>query len=149
MKTASILFLFSVQISAFSITNRFIIDKLTATPELRVNIRKNQTLVDIDEFNIDKKFNESVDVNIKAGNDFVESKEYLNSPLVNQTELHTELIVSDEHTRTVAPKHQSREKRSFFGLILIPCEWTHFAFYFYNQHLSFVANHLTDMSFHV
>lgn len=130
-----ILLLCTVQIVfAFSITNQLSIDNLTALPELITNISDSYIDISVDELNIGNA-NESLNLETRA--DLIVQSDQKNYSISPTTPDHNTYITTNEHWRASILKHQTRTSRSFFGLFIIPCQYTRLDFVLYSSRFYF------------
>lgn len=118
MKSILVLLFFTVKIVAsISITNK-LNDLLTTTTSTDSNDNENLTNVYIDENNSSY---ESIDFSIKISDDFIDEK-LKNEHKFNESASRNLTITSDDPVRNIAVKQKAvPQKRSLFGLIIIPC----------------------------
>lgn len=118
MKSILVLLFFTVKIVAtISITNK-LNDLLTTPISTDLNDNENLTNVYIDENN---SSNESIDFSIKISNDFIDEK-LKNEHEFNESASRNLTIASEDPVQSIAVKQKAMpQKRSLFGLIIIPC----------------------------
>lgn len=118
MKSILVLLFFTVKIAAsISITNK-LNDLLTTPISTDLNDNENLTNVYIEENN---SSNESIDFSIKISDDFIDEK-LKNEHKFNESASRNLTITFDDPVRNIAVRQKAMpQKRSLFGLIIIPC----------------------------